>query len=60
MAAAAARDDDAAYALIRGLGVTNDGARKAGYAAPGVAGQRAAVVSALRMAGVSALSLIHI
>ena len=46
-------DDDRVMAIIRGCGITNDGARKAGYAAPGVAGQVAAVTAALDAAGVS-------
>ncbi|KAL1526376.1 hypothetical protein AB1Y20_015089 [Prymnesium parvum] len=56
----AAAHDDSIYAVIRGYGVTNDGARKAGYAAPGVAGQAAAVVAALRMARVSAATVSYV
>lgn len=53
----AQRDGDTTLATINGFGVTNDGARRAGFSAPGVSGQREAVVSALRMAGVSASSV---
>ena len=35
-------DDDNILATMLGFGMSNDGARKVGYAAPGVAGQRAA------------------
>ena len=48
----ATADDDNILCVIRGTGITNDGARKAGYAAPGVAGQAAAVTAALEAAGV--------
>ncbi|KAL3928627.1 MAG: hypothetical protein SGPRY_002309 [Prymnesium sp.] len=56
----AVADDDKIHAVIRGYGITNDGARKAGYSAPGVAGQAAAVISALRMAGVSANTISYV
>ena len=51
--AEAVADDDHVLAIWRGCGVSNDGSRKAGYAAPGVAGQAAAVVDALAAAEVS-------
>ncbi|MER5984980.1 beta-ketoacyl synthase N-terminal-like domain-containing protein [Streptomyces sp. NPDC001787] len=50
-------DGDTVRAVILGSAVTNDGADKAGFAAPGVAGQRDAVLGALRAAGVSAESV---
>merc|ERR1719163_713591 len=46
----AMRDNDNILCVVRGTGVTNDGARKAGYAAPGVGGQAAAVSAALEAA----------
>merc|ERR1719502_527697 len=46
-------DDDNVLAVIRGCGLSNDGSRKVGYAAPGVAGQKAAIVDAMRAAQVS-------
>ncbi|MCX4674583.1 acyltransferase domain-containing protein [Streptomyces sp. NBC_01433] len=53
----AVADGDTVRAVILGSAVTNDGADKAGFAAPGVAGQRDAVLGALRAAGVSAESI---
>jgi acyl transferase domain-containing protein/acyl carrier protein len=44
-------DGDRVHAVILGSAVTNDGAAKAGYTAPGVAGQTAALREALDMAG---------
>lgn len=50
-------DGDTVHAVILGSSVTNDGAAKTGFAAPGVAGQRDAVLGALRSAGVPAESV---
>ncbi|MFJ4714076.1 type I polyketide synthase [Streptomyces sp. NPDC088785] len=50
-------DGDTVHAVILGSAVTNDGADKAGFAAPGVAGQRDAVLGALAAAGVPAESV---
>ncbi|MYT74070.1 MULTISPECIES: type I polyketide synthase [unclassified Streptomyces] len=50
-------DGDTVHAVILGSAVTNDGADKAGFAAPGVAGQRDAVLGALAAAGVDAESV---
>ncbi|MEU3185196.1 type I polyketide synthase [Streptomyces sp. NPDC006923] len=50
-------DGDTVHAVILGSAVTNDGAAKAGFAAPSVAGQRDAVLGALRAAGVPADSV---
>ncbi|MFE9808796.1 amino acid adenylation domain-containing protein [Streptomyces sp. NPDC005548] len=47
----ARRDGDTVYALVTGSAVNNDGADKLGYSAPSLAGQRAAVRTALRRAG---------
>ncbi|WP_274564003.1 type I polyketide synthase [Streptomyces spiramyceticus] len=47
-------DGDTVHAVILGSAVTNDGADKGGFAAPGVEGQRDAVLGALRAAGVPA------
>jgi polyketide synthase PksJ len=41
-------DGDDIYALIRGVGVNNDGARKAGYYAPSTTGQRAVIADVLQ------------
>src|SRR5689334_16714789 len=50
----AERDGDTIYAVIKGSAVNNDGAGKAGYAAPGVDSQADAVMEALAVAGVEA------
>lgn len=47
-------DGDQVYAVLRGWAVTNDGAGRAGFAAPGVAGQTAVVAEALVDAEVEA------
>lgn len=43
-------DGDRIYAVLRGWAVTNDGARRAGFAAPGIQGQSAAIAEALAVA----------
>ncbi|KOU07174.1 6-deoxyerythronolide-B synthase [Streptomyces sp. NRRL F-2295] len=55
--ARALADGDTVHAVILGSAVTNDGADKRGFAAPGAAGQRDAVLGALRAAGVDAASI---
>ncbi|MEU2743994.1 beta-ketoacyl synthase N-terminal-like domain-containing protein, partial [Streptomyces sp. NPDC007095] len=50
-------DGDTVYAVIAGSAVTNDGADRTGFAAPGSTGQRDAVLGALRAAGVPADSV---
>ncbi|WP_326618600.1 acyltransferase domain-containing protein [Streptomyces anulatus] len=63
--ARALADGDTVHAVILGSAVTNDGSDKAtndgtgrgGFAAPGVAGQRDAVLGALRAADVDAASI---
>ncbi|WP_327722509.1 acyltransferase domain-containing protein [Streptomyces sp. NBC_00490] len=55
--ARALADGDTVHAVILGSAVTNDGDGKGGFAAPGVAGQRDAVLGALTRAGVRADSL---
>jgi acyl transferase domain-containing protein/thioesterase domain-containing protein len=47
-------DGDHIFAVIRGTAVNNDGAAKAGYLAPSVDGQSAAISEALDMAGTPA------
>ncbi|MEV0689370.1 amino acid adenylation domain-containing protein [Streptomyces sp. NPDC050388] len=51
-AVSAVRDGDHVYALVRGVGMNNDGDRKAGYYAPSVAGQSELVTSVLDRTGV--------
>ncbi|MGR3617830.1 MAG: type I polyketide synthase [Paracoccaceae bacterium] len=53
----AVADGDHIWAVIKGSAVNNDGASKAGYLAPSVEGQSAAVRQALRAAEVSADSI---
>ncbi len=47
-------DGDHIWAVIKGSAVNNDGSAKAGYLAPSVEGQAAAIAEAHAMAGVSA------
>ncbi len=50
-------DGDPIWAVIKGSAVNNDGAAKAGYLAPSVDGQTAAIARALNDAGVAAQSI---
>lgn len=50
-------DGDHIWAVIKGTAVNNDGAAKAGYLAPSVDGQAAAIAEAQAVAGVSAESI---
>ncbi len=50
-------DGDQIYAVIRGCGINNDGADKAGFTAPSVDGQAAAIREALDVAEVDARSI---
>jgi acyl transferase domain-containing protein len=51
---AAMEDGDTIHAIIKGTAINNDGARKAGYTAPGLDGQAQVIAEALSTAGVSA------
>ncbi|MFF3322772.1 type I polyketide synthase [Streptomyces sp. NPDC002889] len=53
-------DGDTVHAVILGSAVTNDGADKQGFAAPGTVGQRDALLGALRAAGVPADSIAYL
>ncbi|WP_405835609.1 amino acid adenylation domain-containing protein [Streptomyces sp. NBC_01518] len=55
--AAARRDGDTVYAVITGSGINNDGSDKLSYSAPALAGQRAAIRSALHRSGRSGTDL---
>ncbi|WP_433574457.1 beta-ketoacyl synthase N-terminal-like domain-containing protein [Nocardia brasiliensis] len=59
-AADAIRDGDHVHALILGSATNTDGARRASYTAPGVAGKTAVVAEALANADVAASSLGYI
>jgi phthiocerol/phenolphthiocerol synthesis type-I polyketide synthase E len=50
-------DRDTVHAVILGSAINNDGADKIGYTAPSVTGQAEAVLTALRLAGVSSGSI---
>ncbi len=56
----ARRDGDHIWAVLKGSAVNNDGASKAGYLAPSVDGQAAAVAEAISVAGVPAESIGYI
>lgn len=47
-------DGDQIYAVIRGVGMNNDGATKIGFTAPSAEGQAVAIEQALALAGVDA------
>ncbi len=51
---------DQVWAVIRGSAVTNDGARRAGYTAPGVLGQYRAIATALEVAGIEPASVSYV
>jgi acyl transferase domain-containing protein len=53
-------DGNTIYAVIRGVGVNNDGSDKASFTAPGVEGQAAVIASALHHAGVDARSISYV
>ena len=52
--ARAVTDGDTIHGVVRGWGISNDGADKTAFAAPSARGQRAAIRQALRRAGVGA------
>ncbi len=51
------RDDDTIHAVIRGVGLNNDGGSKASFTAPSMAGQAGAIRMALDHAGVEPRSI---
>lgn len=53
-------DGDHIWAVIKGTAVNNDGAAKAGYLAPSVDGQAAAIAEAQAVAGVTADSVSYV
>lgn len=56
----AVADGDTVYAVIRGVGVNNDGGDKASFGAPSVRGQAAVIRQALDSAGVTADSIDYV
>ena len=53
-------DGDTIYAVLRGIGVNNDGGTKASFTAPSIDGQAAVVSMALASAGVDARSISYV
>ncbi|RZM03544.1 MAG: amino acid adenylation domain-containing protein, partial [Variovorax sp.] len=53
-------DGDTIYAVLRGVGLNNDGGTKASFTAPSIDGQAAAVSMALASAGVDARSISYV
>ncbi|NVI97307.1 amino acid adenylation domain-containing protein [Myxococcus sp. AM009] len=53
-------DGDTIYAVVRGVGINNDGGRKASFTAPSADGQAAAITSALEDGGVAARSISYV
>ncbi|HYX35620.1 MAG TPA: amino acid adenylation domain-containing protein [Oligoflexus sp.] len=49
----AQRDGDRVYAVIRGIGISNDGYNKASFTAPSARGQKAAIEAAWKNSGLS-------
>jgi len=53
-------DGDRIYAVIRGVGMNNDGATKAGFTAPSADGQAVAIEQALALAGIDAREISYV
>ena len=53
----AVRDGDTVHAVIKGSAIGNDGAARVGFTAPGVAGQRAVIRDAHRVAEIPAATI---
>lgn len=51
---AALRDGDKIFALVKGVGVNNDGGEKGSFSAPSAEGQAGAITAAIRDAGIKA------
>jgi 3-oxoacyl-(acyl-carrier-protein) synthase/acyl carrier protein len=56
----AVADADNILAVVRGTAISNDGARKVGFWAPGVRGQTQAILAAQQVAGVSADDITYV
>ncbi len=56
----AIRDGDHIYALVRGIGVNNDGADKVGFYAPGIIGQTEVIVKALEKTGIDPTTVSYV
>ncbi|MBI1842253.1 MAG: non-ribosomal peptide synthetase, partial [Verrucomicrobia bacterium] len=53
-------DGDTIYAVIKGVGVNNDGSQRAGFGAPGIEGQSEAIILAQEVAGATPDSIGYI
>ena len=58
--AQALQDGDRIYAVIKGLGINNDGAEKASFTAPSIKGQQAAISMAMRDAAIDARTISYV
>ena len=58
--AAAQRDGDLLYGVIKGVGISNDGRDKGSFSAPSAAGQAAAIRAALADGGVAPATLSYV
>jgi acyl transferase domain-containing protein/acyl carrier protein/NADP-dependent 3-hydroxy acid dehydrogenase YdfG len=58
--AEALEDGDSVFAVIKGSAINNDGATKAGYTAPSVAGQSKAVEAAYRDSGIDPATISYL
>lgn len=56
----AVADNDIIHAVIKSSAINNDGGEKAGYLAPSISGQAAAVVEAQQLAGIDAESIQYV
>lgn len=56
----ALQDGDRIYAVIKGVGINNDGSDKVSFTAPSVNGQRAAILAAQASAGISPETITYI
>ncbi|GAB3992308.1 hypothetical protein GCM10028807_25110 [Spirosoma daeguense] len=57
---AARRDGDTIYAVIKGIGVNNDGAGKGSFTAPSAEGQAGAIAMAIADAGISPQTISYV
>jgi len=56
----AIEDGDHIYAVVRGVGINNDGAHKVGFTAPSVEGQSAAIAQTLAFAEIEAETISYV
>ena len=56
----AERDGDHIYAVIKGVGINNDGRSKSSFMAPSVSGQRACIEAAIKDAGIHPHQISHV